>query len=175
MGWGNACVIPGFGFCFLKPKTNMLKLLFSWSFVLLLSAASDSVHADLVVIANAEIQAESVSREEVINIYMGRLRRFPSGEAAQPIDLANVLPEKALFYRLLVNKNLADIDAYWARLVFSGRASPPATVTSLDEMIQRVALNSNAIGYIDRQYVLEHAANDNRIKIILDLPEGSGQ
>ncbi len=79
--------------------------------------------ADLVLIAHLNAPVNSISRDEAINIYMGRLRRFPTGESVQPVDG----PDKAQFYRLLVNKELADINAYWARLVFSGRTSPPRT------------------------------------------------
>ncbi len=141
----------------------MLKILFKLLFLLTI-AWTDTAHADLVLIANAAIAETNISREEAVNIYMGRLRRFPSGAAAQPLDLPPTGAEKALFYRLLVNKDLSDIDAYWARLVFSGRTSPPRTVYSLNEMVERVANEPNVIGYVDRAYV------DKRVKIILELP-----
>ena len=141
----------------------MLKTLLGLLFFLMM-AWSGIVQADLVLIANAAIAENTISREEAINIYMGRLRRFPSGGAAQPLDLPPGGAEKALFYRLLVNKDLSDIDAYWARLVFSGRAAPPRTVGSLAEAIERVAKEPHVIAYIDRTLV------DKRVKIILELP-----
>lgn len=141
----------------------MLKILFKLLFLLTI-AWTGTAHADLVLIANAAIAETSISREEAVNIYMGRLRRFPSGTAAQPLDLPPDGAEKALFYRLLVNKDLSDINAYWARLVFSGRTSPPHTLYSQDEVVERVAKEPNVIGYIDRAYV------DKRVKIILELP-----
>jgi hypothetical protein len=119
--------------------------------------------AELVLIANVAIAEASISREQAVNIYMGRLRRFPSGAAAQPLDLPPDSTEKALFYHLLINKDLSDIEAYWARLVFSGRASPPRTVGSLKEVVERVALEPNVIGYVDRALV------DKRVKIIMEL------
>ncbi|MFI3156304.1 MAG: hypothetical protein QX199_09110 [Methylococcaceae bacterium] len=141
----------------------MLNILFRLLFLLIM-ARIGTARADLVLIANAAIAENTISREEAINIYMGRLRRFPSGAAAQPLDLPPGGSEKALFYRLLVNKELSDIDAYWARLVFSGRASPPRTVGSLNEVVEHVAKEPNVIGYIDRSLV------DKRVKIILELP-----
>ncbi len=138
----------------------MVKILFSLLFLLI---AAGTARADLVLIANPETAVDSLSREEAINIYMGRLRRFPSGAAAQPLDLPSGEAEKALFYRLLVNKDLSDIEAYWARLVFSGRASPPRTVASLKEVVEHVAKEPNVIGYIDRTLV------DKRVRIIMEL------
>ncbi len=140
----------------------MLKSLFRLLFVLLM-AWTGVAQAELVLIANAKIAEGSISREEAINIYMGRLRRFPSGTAAQPLDLPSNGIEKALFYRLLVNKDLSDIDAYWARLVFSGRASSPRTLGSPKEVVERVAKETNAIGYVDRTFV------DKRVRIIMEL------
>jgi ABC-type phosphate transport system substrate-binding protein len=140
----------------------MLNILFRLLFLLMLAWAG-TARADLVLIANPESAVDNLSREEAINIYMGRLRRFPSGAAAQPLDLPSGETEKALFYRLLVNKDLSDIEAYWARLVFSGRASPPRTVSNLKEVVERVAKEPNVIGYIDRTLV------DKRVRIIMEL------
>lgn len=119
--------------------------------------------ADLVLVAHSDAEVDKISREDAINIYMGRLRRFPSGPVAQPLDLLPASPEKALFYHRLVNKELADIDAYWARLVFSGRTSPPPALANQEAVLERVARDRNAIGYLDRTRV------DGRVKIILEL------
>lgn len=140
----------------------MLKILFRLP-LLLIMLWTGIAQADLVLIASAGTAVDNLSREQAVNIYMGRLRKFPSGEAAHPLDLPSSETEKALFYRLLVNKELYDIDAYWARLVFSGRASPPRKVGSPSEVIEHVAREPNVIGYVDRSLV------DNRVKIIMEL------
>lgn len=67
---------------------------------------------------------ETLSRTDVINIFMGRFRQLPSGATAQPIDIP-VSPVRAQFYRVLVNKEPAEMNAYWARLVFARRTVPP--------------------------------------------------
>jgi ABC-type phosphate transport system substrate-binding protein len=115
--------------------------------------------ADLVLIAHLHAPVNSISRDEVINIYMGRLRRFPTGESVQPVDG----PDKAQFYRLLVNKELADINAYWARLVFSGRTSPPRTFDQSTAVVDYVSENPDAVGYIQRTEL-----NPN-VKVILEM------
>lgn len=115
--------------------------------------------ADLVLIAHRHAPVDNISRDEAVNIYMGRLRRFPSGESVQPLDG----PAKAQFYRLLVNKELADINAYWARLVFSGRTSPPRLLDRNQAIVEYVSANPDAIGYIDR------ADLNAGVKVILDM------
>lgn len=83
------------------------------------------VSADLVLVASASSGIEKLTRTEVINIYLGRYRRLGTGATAVPIDLESGSRSKAEFYSLLVNKSLAEINAYWSRLIFSGKKRPP--------------------------------------------------
>jgi ABC-type phosphate transport system substrate-binding protein len=119
--------------------------------------------ADVVVIINARSSVERLTQDEVINIFLGRFRQLPSGIAALPADLPATQPEKATFYRLLVNKDLADLNAYWARLIFSGRTAPPRQTRGNDEMLRYVAETPGALGYIER------ARSDSRVKVVFEF------
>jgi len=127
----------------------------------LLPAAS--AIADVVVIANPKSGAEMLSHDEVVNIFLGRFRQLPSGLSALPADLPPAQPEKAVFYRMLVNKELAEINSYWARLIFSGRTVPPKRVVSDDDMLNWVANTRGGIGYIDRSKL------DGRTRIVYEF------
>ncbi|ASF47629.1 hypothetical protein CEK71_17025 [Methylovulum psychrotolerans] len=148
---------------------EILAKLLAFPLLVLMLVWVNTAPADMVLIANAKISVASISREEVINIYMGRLRQMPSGAAAQPLDLPSDSEEKALFYRLLVNKEMADIDSYWARLIFSGRASPPRGVADQKAVLESVASDPNTIGYVERSVA------DKRVKIILELQPKGGK
>jgi ABC-type phosphate transport system substrate-binding protein len=115
---------------------------------------------ELVVIVNPASRIERLGRDEVINIFMGRYRKFSSGLAAQPIDLPAASPLRRLFYQRLVRKNLAEIDSYWARLRFSGQATPPLRVPDMKTALEMVAENPNAVAYIDA------ALADKRVKVV---------
>lgn len=119
--------------------------------------------AELVVIANPKSGVEKLSHDDVVNIFLGRFRQLPSGVSALPADLPPAQPEKAVFYRLLVNKELAEINSYWARLVFSGRTSPPRQVGSSDDLLKWVAGNPGGIGYLERSQV------DARVRVVFEL------
>lgn len=119
--------------------------------------------ADLVVVVNAGSGVERLSRDEVINIFLGRYRVLPSGLLALPIDQPASLPLKAQFYRKLVDKDLAEINAYWARLTFSGKTSPPHQAASSAEVMAWLASNRGAIGYVDRSMV------DARLRIVMEF------
>ena len=116
-----------------------------------------------VVIVNLQSGVETLSRDEVTNLFMGRQKRLPSGIVALPIEQADSTPTRARFYQLLVHKELPDINAYWARLFFSGQAQPPRQANSAEEVLELVATNKGAIGVLDKAKV------DRRVRIVLDL------
>lgn len=124
--------------------------------------ATDIVRADVVVVAAAQAEIAALSRDEVINIFMGRYRVLPSGQTATPIDQPAHSALRAEFYRKLVGKDLAEINAYWARLVFSGKTRPPLPTQHADEVLSRILETPGGIGYIDRSQL------DARFRLLFD-------
>ncbi|WP_150305676.1 type 2 periplasmic-binding domain-containing protein [Pseudomonas saliphila] len=118
--------------------------------------------ADIAVVVTVDSPLRTVSQNDLINVFMGRYRRLPTGETALPVDLS---PLKARFYRALVDKDLAEINSYWARLIFSGQASPPLQMQESDEMLQYIRRNPGALGYLDA------AAVPDDVRIVLQLSE----
>lgn len=109
--------------------------------------------ADLVLVANPDSGIERLTKNDIINIYLGRYRRLPTGSTAVPIDLSADTALKAEFYQRLVSKNLAEINAYWSRLVFSGKTRPPQQVDTSDEALKMVANNLSALAYVNREAI----------------------
>jgi len=127
--------------------------------------ASPTAAADWVLIANPKAGIANLSQDDVTNIYLGRYRRLASGLTAEPIDQPADSPLKARFYRQLVDKNLAEINAYWARLVFSGKTRPPRVVANDEEAVQFVSRNLDALAYVDKSKV------DARVSIVFSMAE----
>ncbi|MDO8960349.1 MAG: hypothetical protein Q7U85_11510 [Rhodocyclaceae bacterium] len=121
--------------------------------------------AELVVVANPRSGIERLTQEDVTNIYLGRYRHLASGLTAEPVDLAGDAALKVRFYRALVGKNLAEINAYWARLVFSGRTRPPHVAENVEAALHYVAAHPGALAYVDR------AQADKRVRIVFELGE----
>lgn len=119
--------------------------------------------AELVVIVNARSGVAAMTRNEVINIFFGRYRQFFNGLEAQPVDLIDGVPERARFYAALVGKDLADVDAYWSRQMFSGRMRPPVRVANAEEVIKWVATQPGGIGFVDL------AKADARVRVIYEF------
>lgn len=132
-------------------------------FVLFLTLLAPPALADMVLVANPRSGVERLKHDEVVNIYLGRYRRLPSGLTAEPLDQPAESEMKARFYRQLVGKSLAEINAYWARLVFSGKTLPPLAVASSDEALAQVAARHGALAYIER------AKADKRVLVVYEL------
>lgn len=131
----------------------------------LLMSFSGAARGELLVIVNAGRGVEYLSHEEIINIFMGRYRKLPDGGYVQPLDIKGDAPERRDFYKKLLDKSLAEINAYWARLIFSGRTSPPAVLDTQREVLEKIAHDPTVIGYIERSRL------DDRVKVVHTLPE----
>ena len=118
---------------------------------------------EMVVIVNPRSGIDKLSLDEVINIFLGRSRQLPSGLSALPVDLPASHPDKASFYRRSVNKELAEINSYRARLFFSGRGNPPILATSTEDLLEIVGINPGAIGYLERSRI------NARVKVVFEL------
>lgn len=114
----------------------------------LLGVCTASAGASLVVVMNTNSNVDSLTREEVINIFLGRFRQLPNGQAALPIDQSQDPELQADFYQRLVNKKPAEIRAYWSRLVFSGKTSPPYQAKSDQDSLQWLLGTPGGVGYM---------------------------
>lgn len=127
--------------------------------------ATSTFAEDIVVVVNPKNSVAKLSRDEVIDVFMGRNRLLSSGITAMPLDLPGAAVERENFYSRLTGKSMSEINAYWARLVFTGHASPPALMRSQEEIMQRVIDNPRAVGYVSRSKVT------SKVKVIFELNE----
>jgi hypothetical protein len=121
------------------------------------------LHAELVVVVNARCGVAAMTRNEVINVFFGRNRQYFNGIAVQPVDLSDAHPDRALFYNKLVGKDLSEVNAYWARQVFSGRMPPLARAASSDEVLRWVVSHPGGIGFMDSARV------DARVRVVYEM------
>jgi ABC-type phosphate transport system substrate-binding protein len=140
---------------------RLLHILLVTALSLGIAAANEPGH--IVVIVNPASGVDHLTRNEVIDIFLGRYRKLPSGRAALPIDVAESSIERARFYQLLVKKSPADMSSYWARLVFSGQTSPPFQVPDTKTAVELVQSNPNAIAYVDS------ASVGPGVKVVLEI------
>jgi len=125
---------------------------------------SGQLQAEILVIVNVQNSMATLEQKQVVDLFMGRVSAFPNGQAAKTLDLKTGTPVRAAFYKTLTGKNEAQVDAYWATLIFAGRMSPPKQMTDEQTLIAEVANNAEAIAYVTRQTL------PKTVKIVMELP-----
>jgi len=135
----------------------------SWApaLALALSLASGAAVADVVPVVSAKSPVYALSKNEVIDIFLGKLNRFPDGEPAVPIDQAEGTEIRDDFYMEYANRSPAQIKAYWSKIVFTGEGQPPREVSPSERVKKVLADHPNFIGYIERSEV------DSKVKIVV--------
>ena len=124
-----------------------------------------SAESDVVVVVNKNAPVEKMSRSEVIDLFMGKFVAFPNGTKAQPVELKFETETKQVFYRQLVGMSMSRVNAYWARLKFTGKLRSALPKSSESEIIQSIESSDIAIGYIPRSKLT------SQLKVVYELNE----
>lgn len=121
--------------------------------------------SEIAVVVNTENPVDSLTTKEVSDFFLSRRRVFPSGDAVLVIEQQRDSKLRDIFFRLLNGMTIKQLNAYWARLQFSGEIQPPESLPDNKAVLEAVQKNRNAIGYVDATSL------DNSVKIILRLKE----
>ena len=119
-------------------------------------AAGCASAADLVVVANPA-SASPLSKDQVADIFLGK------SQVLAPVDQPESSATYSEFYRKATGRDIAQVKATWARLVFSGKAQAPRQLADSAAVKKAVAADPKAIGYIEKSAV------DSSVKVVLSL------
>lgn len=131
--------------------STRIKLLLGAAALIALPAGNSA--AEVVAVVSPKIQVTSLTVNQLADIYLGRATRFPNGAPAVPCDLAEDSPLREEFYTKVIGKSPAQVKAYWAKLIFTGRGQPPREVATSEEAKRLVLERPNFICYIDASLV----------------------
>jgi ABC-type phosphate transport system substrate-binding protein len=126
----------------------MKKLLF----VLVFGAALGQTHsafAQVVVIANPSVKAADVSKSDLRDVFTGSASSFKDGSHVTPVLLKEGSAHEE-FLSSFIGKNDTAFRASWRSLVFSGQANMPKSLDSEAAVVEYVAHNAGAVGYIGK-------------------------
>jgi ABC-type phosphate transport system substrate-binding protein len=120
-------------------------------------AAVSAANAEVVVVVSASSPTTSMSADQVADIYLGK------SSAMKAVDLRESSAARGEFYQKVTQKDSAQVKAIWARLIFTGKATPPKVVGSSADVKKAVTADPNAIGYV------ESSAVDDSVKAVLTV------
>jgi hypothetical protein len=113
----------------------------------MLTLCSTAAFAEVAVIVNPA-NANAVSQDDIKKIYLGKSKSFADGTKVNPVN-QNGTAVADEFNDKLVGKSGSQLNAYWSKLVFTGKGTPPGKLDNDQAVIDFVAANADAIGYID--------------------------
>lgn len=126
--------------------------------------------ADVAVIVHPDCPLQSMTSRQVSDLYLGRARSFDMGDQTNTV-LASIYEQptdsvvREVFFRSLNGMRISQVNAYWARLRFSGEMLPPSSLSDMRAAVDAVAHNKNAIAYVDSKMV------NRTVKVVLLLKE----
>lgn len=131
-----------------------MKLSYVMPLLMALLLGSSIAIAETAVIVHPS-NADALGKNDISKIFLGKSKKFPSGASVMPVNLDDSDAARVAFDTTILKKDAGQLKAYWAKLVFTGKASPPKKVSSAAEAKSLVAANPNTIAYIPADQVDE--------------------
>ena len=125
----------------------------------LFSALSSMAFAEIAVIVNPA-NGDAMTKDDIAAIYLAKTKTFPGGKNAVALDLPEGSAARVEFVSKVVDKDEAQMKAYWSRLIFTGKGVPPKVLENDAAVKAEVAKTADAIGFIDA------AAADGTVKVV---------
>lgn len=126
--------------------------------VMALAALAVPARAELVIVVNPQNPATRMFPSQAAQFFLGGSVMFT------PIEQAENSPLRAEFYKKVLEKEPAQVQAIWSKIVFTGKGKQPKEFKSSKEVKKAVSESVNAIGYIDKSEV------DDTVKVIATIP-----
>ena len=103
--------------------------------------------AETVLVVNPA-NKDTIGLADAEKIFLGKVKAFPSGAAATPLNQTEASPAREAFDAKVLEKSASQLKAYWSKLIFTGKGNPPAEMDA-GAVKSKVASDPSAIGYID--------------------------
>jgi hypothetical protein len=127
----------------------MKRLLFAFLFAFGSLALAATAQAQVLVIANPSVKSAVVSKSDLRDAFSGNASCLSDGSQVTPVLLKGGAVNDA-FLSTYIGKNDTTFRASWRSLVFSGQGSMPKSLDTEAAMVDYVAHNAGAIGYIGK-------------------------
>jgi len=118
-----------------------------------LSVCSLNAFAEVAVIVNSA-NSNQLDANAIKKIYLGKSKSFDDGMKVNPVNQdGNSVADE--FNDKVVGKSGSQLNAYWSKLVFTGKGTPPEKLSNDQAVIDFVSSNKDGIGYIDSAKVTD--------------------
>ena len=134
----------------MKIIKNMKKAAIPFLMATIILLGAVPALAEVIVIANKDVPANSIKRSELKEIYMGKKTTWTKNSKIAPALLKSGKTHNE-FLKKYVGKTAAQFRSYWNNLLYTGTGTPPPSSKTEKEIVEYVSKNKGAIGYIDSE------------------------
>ena len=99
------------------------------------AVAPAEAQSGFTVIAHPDNGVTSVSKDELSKIFLKRLRTWADRRPTVPVDQFPSSTVREEFTRYVHERRVVNVEVYWKRLIFSGRAVPPMELPDDEEVL----------------------------------------
>ena len=117
---------------------------FGIAMVLIAGAA----YADVVIIANKNVQETSLSPDVLQEIFLGKRVQWKDNSKISFVLIKNEELHE-VFLKTYIKKSSSQFKSYWKNMVFTGQGSTPTSFETPKEIIDYVSNTPGAVGYIE--------------------------
>lgn len=103
---------------------------------------------DFTVIVHRDNPVQSLTRQELADLFLRRAKAWPSGQAVRPVDQVASAPVREAFSRAVLGKATSAVVSFWQQQVFGGRSVPPPERQGDAGVAAFVQGDPGAIGYV---------------------------
>jgi len=134
------------------------------SILLILLCSGQTIAGQAVLVVHRDNPISSLELANVRAIFLGKKVFWDDGDRIE-ILLQKSGETHQNFSQNILGKSPRQLSMYWKRILFSGEGIPPQEVAGDKQMLELIAANAKAIGYIDA------GVTDNRVKPVSIIRE----
>lgn len=107
-----------------------------------------AVAAQFKVIVNRTVKPDSLTKQQVSDLFLKKTTKWPDGAAVAPVDQPDSSAVRDAFSKEIHGKPASAVKSYWNKQIFSGRDLPPLEKKTDAEVVAYVRSTAGAIGYV---------------------------
>ncbi len=140
-----------------KNKVFRLAIMVYFCFM----AIAFSVNAQTIIVVSTVSPFKNISIHQAKKIWLGEKKRL-NGVPMIALDQKEGKTQHE-FYQKILGKTPQEIDVYWKKMTFTGKAFAPTKLSNDQQIKEWLSLNPLAIGYIDVK------SQDDSVRVLLEI------
>jgi ABC-type phosphate transport system substrate-binding protein len=117
-------------------------------------------YSQLAVIAHKDVEADSISKSQLLDFYSGDIREWENDLSLTVFDLTTKIAVRDTFYQF-IGKSSSRMKSIWLKKMLLGEGDPPKVLENEKDMLETIAKTAGSIGFISSKFV------DKSVKVLI--------